>query len=286
MAPSVNSPLHPIVIPEIAVPPHFTCLGSGLLQNGHSRESAASLAALLLPSPAAPRGIANNSKPKTWWRAQCLHYGIDMPASANIERMRARLEEGLRSGKGGRGGEWGLVVPAELLDLEYAKCGEFRKLNAQVREAVSGAGGENAGKGKGKSKDKVEKGNDKLTKEPSKTSAKKKEPAPKKSIPAPAASEASTKKSKAKEQKELTVVTTTTITTTTTKNAKAGASRCGSGAGTLAPKAKSKPAERKQVVKGGGVSKSKASSPKKTAAVKKEIKKEGTYLDFDWDMIF
>lgn len=126
--------------------PHFTCLGSGLLQNGHLRESPTALGALLLPSAATPRGIPNSSKPKNWWRAQCLHYGIDMPVSATIERMRARLEEGLRvSG--------GLVVPGDLLDLEHKKCGEFRKLNAQVRDKVSG--GESAtGKAKAKPKPK------------------------------------------------------------------------------------------------------------------------------------
>lgn len=44
--------------------------------------------------------------------------------------MRARLEEGLR-------GYGGLVVPEYLVDLEHQKCGEFRKLNAQVRGKVN-----------------------------------------------------------------------------------------------------------------------------------------------------
>lgn len=72
-----------------------------------------------------------------------------MPVSATIERMRARLEEGLR-------GSGGLVLPGDILDLEHKKCGEFRKLNAQVRDKVSGgdsASGKAKAKPKGKSKD-------------------------------------------------------------------------------------------------------------------------------------
>ncbi|RPB20479.1 hypothetical protein L211DRAFT_521498 [Terfezia boudieri ATCC MYA-4762] len=239
MAPSVNSPLTPIVIPEIAVAPHFTCLGSGLLQNGHPRESPSSLEALLLPSAASPRGIPNSNKPKTWWRAQCLHYGIDMPVSATIERMRARLEEALRS-------PGGLVLPGNLLDLEHQKCGEFRKLNAQVRDKVSG--GDNAsGKAKAEAKPKPK-------------------PKPK------------------SEPKEM--ITTTTITTTTmTKRENAVASsRGGSGAGAAkaAKDAKAGSKSRGAPMKASGISKPKpVVKPKKEG--KKNVKKEG---EFDYNYTF
>lgn len=63
MAPAA---LHPIVIPPIVVD-KFSCLGEGLLFEGHARESPAALRDLLLPK-GTKNGLADRDRPKAWWR--------------------------------------------------------------------------------------------------------------------------------------------------------------------------------------------------------------------------
>lgn len=122
--------LSAIVIPALHIPPHFTTLGAGLLFDSHAREIAPTLRALLLSSPPL---LENKAKPKSWWRAQCLLYGLDAPEKRTVQELRAALELMLLKGE--------LEVPAAMAQLETREKGRFRKLNAQVRDAT-GVGAE------------------------------------------------------------------------------------------------------------------------------------------------
>ncbi|RPA94464.1 hypothetical protein L873DRAFT_1792907 [Choiromyces venosus 120613-1] len=168
MAPSTASALNPIVIPAVQIPPHFTTLGSGLLHETHAREPLSTLTTLLLASPDI---FSNKAKPKLWWRAQCLLYGLDAPNSLTVQSLREKLENALRRGE--------LQIPEHLVELEHIENGKFRKLNAQVREATMGVqkkGGTGSGGGgakKGKKEDLLKKvlGNAKVGKKASAAAA-------------------------------------------------------------------------------------------------------------------
>ncbi|KAL0632380.1 hypothetical protein Q9L58_008741 [Maublancomyces gigas] len=123
--PSTTSPLSPIVIPAVQIPPHFTTRGDGLLHDSHARETIPALRFLLLSTP---RLLENKGKPKSWWRAQCLLYGLDAPEKRTVQELRDTLELALLKGE--------LQVPAAMAQLEQKERGKFRKLNAQVRDAT------------------------------------------------------------------------------------------------------------------------------------------------------
>lgn len=121
------SPSPAIVIPAVQIAPHFTTLGEGLLHASHARESPATLHALLLATT--PPLLDNKAKPKSWWRAQCLLYGLDAPEKRTVQELRAALELALLKRE--------LEVPAALALVESRERGKFRKLNAQVRDATA-----------------------------------------------------------------------------------------------------------------------------------------------------
>ncbi|RPB14075.1 hypothetical protein P167DRAFT_73559 [Morchella conica CCBAS932] len=127
MPPSTTSALHPIVLPPVPVPPYFTTLGSGLLHATHPRELPTTLHTLLLSYPP----LANNDRPKPWWRAQCLLYGLNAPEKRTIPELRAALVNAMVMG--------GLKVPDAMQEMEKRENGRFRKLNAQMREATGAA---------------------------------------------------------------------------------------------------------------------------------------------------
>lgn len=109
------------------IAPHFTTLGEGLLHASHAREAPATLHALLLATT--PPLLDNKAKPKSWWRAQCLLYGLDAPEKRTVQELRAALELALLKRE--------LEVPAALALVESRERGKFRKLNAQVRDATA-----------------------------------------------------------------------------------------------------------------------------------------------------
>ncbi|KAF7294616.1 hypothetical protein MIND_00998200 [Mycena indigotica] len=123
--------LEPIVIPPIVIE-KFTCAGTGLRYDNQERVAPDVLRTLLLPS-GARNGITDRERPKAWWSAQAVFYGLKHTKSMSIQQIRGQLEDALRSNK--------LAVTQELLDMEYQSNQEFRELNAQVREKTSGAGG-------------------------------------------------------------------------------------------------------------------------------------------------
>ncbi|CAK5279143.1 unnamed protein product [Mycena citricolor] len=132
--------LEPIVIPPMVVEKHFTCSGSGLRFEEQERVSADSLRSLLLPS-AGRNGIGDRDRPKAWWGAQSLFYGMKYTKTMTIAQLRAQLEDALRDKK------TALRVPQSLLDLEYQSNKEFRELNAQVRDKAGMGAGAGTGAG-------------------------------------------------------------------------------------------------------------------------------------------
>ncbi|KAH0606554.1 uncharacterized protein H6S33_003388 [Morchella sextelata] len=113
--------------PPLRLPPHFTTLGAGLLHATHPREPPATLHTHLLGAP--PSRLANRDRPKTWWRAQCLLYGLDAPEKATIARLRGTLQRALRSAGGaarakGVGGGGGEAVSGVECGEEGACCEE------------------------------------------------------------------------------------------------------------------------------------------------------------------
>ncbi|KAI5843797.1 hypothetical protein DFP73DRAFT_64433 [Morchella snyderi] len=124
MPPSIASALHPIVLPPVPVPPYFTTLGAGLLHATQPRELPSTLHTLLFSHPP----LANKDRPKSWWRAQCLLYGLDAPEKRTIPELRAMLQNAILQG--------GLRVPDAMQELEKRENGRFRKLNAEMREAT------------------------------------------------------------------------------------------------------------------------------------------------------
>ncbi|CAE6518393.1 unnamed protein product [Rhizoctonia solani] len=70
----------------------FECRGDGLLVDGFPCETPTKLKRLLKPDENSGRmPIPNRERRKKWWRAQCIHYGIRVPANATIDTYRAYL---------------------------------------------------------------------------------------------------------------------------------------------------------------------------------------------------
>lgn len=169
MAPSANSALNREFFPLFLVLLVFPLTGDGekvvessplqslpfsansnadLHHNGHPRESPASIL-----SPSA------RSKPKPWWRAQCILYGIPIDEKATIAELRALLESAVNK-------QGGVSANEKILE-EAAESGKgadekVRKVDIAVR-GVTPVGGKDAsakesasgsvmegGKGKGK----------------------------------------------------------------------------------------------------------------------------------------
>nr|GAT56509.1 predicted protein [Mycena chlorophos] len=127
--------LEPIVIPPL-VAGKFTCSGAGLRYEEQERVAPDVLRTLLLPS-GARNGIADRERPKAWWGAQSLFYGLKHTKTMTITQLRAQLEDALRANKG----KGSLRVPQDILDLEHRSNQEFRELNAQVRDKTGLGGG-------------------------------------------------------------------------------------------------------------------------------------------------
>ncbi|KAG8744732.1 hypothetical protein FRC10_009497 [Ceratobasidium sp. 414] len=124
-----DAPLNPIVISAI-VTGKFECLGDGLLHEGVEREQPNTLKDLLVPTKTSKRTpIEDRERPKKWWKAQCVHYGITVPSQAPIGTYRVHLENAIRQ----RGG---LKRPQDIADLEFEQNAKFRRLNAEVRDAT------------------------------------------------------------------------------------------------------------------------------------------------------
>ncbi|KAH7340678.1 hypothetical protein B0J17DRAFT_652388 [Rhizoctonia solani] len=135
--------LHPIVIQAIVSGP-FECLGEGLLHDGVGRDEPSVLKDLVAPTKTSKRvPIEDRERPKKWWKAQCLHYGLQVPSTAPISTYRVHLENAIRQ----RGG---LKRPQDLAALELDQNAKFRRLNAEVREATSASTQAKPSKGKSK----------------------------------------------------------------------------------------------------------------------------------------
>ncbi|CAE6518402.1 unnamed protein product [Rhizoctonia solani] len=127
-----NTLLHPIVI-QAVISGSFECLGEGLLHEGVGREEPNVLKDLIAPTKTSKRvPIEDRERPKKWWKAQCIHYGLQVPSTASISTYRVHLENAIRQ----RGG---LKRPQHLTDLELEQNARFLRLNVEVREATSGA---------------------------------------------------------------------------------------------------------------------------------------------------
>ncbi|CAE6498258.1 unnamed protein product [Rhizoctonia solani] len=138
-----DAPLQPIVIQAIVSGP-FECLGEGLLHDGVGRDEPSVLKDLVAPTKTSKRTpIEDRERPKKWWKAQCLHYGLQVPSTAPISTYRVHLENAIRQ----RGG---LKRPQDLTSLEIEQNTKFRRLNAEVREATSASTQPKPPKGKAK----------------------------------------------------------------------------------------------------------------------------------------
>ncbi|KAF7323276.1 hypothetical protein HMN09_00108400 [Mycena chlorophos] len=136
---SMADTLEPIVIPPL-VAGKFTCSGAGLRYEEQERVAPDILRTLLLPS-GARNGIADRERPKAWWGAQSLFYGLKHTKTMTITQLRAQLEDALRANKE----KGSLRVPQDILDLEHRSNQEFRELNAQVRDKTGLGGGKTQG---------------------------------------------------------------------------------------------------------------------------------------------
>ncbi|QRV86577.1 hypothetical protein RhiJN_14595 [Ceratobasidium sp. AG-Ba] len=124
-----DAPLHPIVIGAFSIG-HFECLGDGLLHEGIGCEQPSTLKDLLCPTKTSKKTpIEDRDRPKKWWKAQCVHYGITVPSQAPISTYRVHLENAIRQ----RGG---IKRPQEIADLEAEQTAKFRRLNAELRDAT------------------------------------------------------------------------------------------------------------------------------------------------------
>ena len=126
------------VIPPIVVD-KFTCSGNGLLYEGHARESPADLRAMIygrtpisdndkyVPPISSQQLKVDGShiRPKSWWLAQTLLYGLPGSKSSTIAQLRERLQTALQERKG-------MVVPEKILNMEVDTNKEFSQLNSQV----------------------------------------------------------------------------------------------------------------------------------------------------------
>ncbi|KAG8890348.1 hypothetical protein FRB99_003870, partial [Tulasnella sp. 403] len=114
--------INPIVIPPL-VCDKFTCLGKGLLYEGHARESTEALKVLLLP-PGGAVAITDRSRPKMWWTAQAVFYDLPSPKTSNITQIRKLLEDRLRTSS--------LKLSESTRKLESKANSDFKKLNKQI----------------------------------------------------------------------------------------------------------------------------------------------------------
>ena len=64
-------------------------------------------------------------RPKSWWLAQTLLYGLPGNKSSTIAQLRERLQTALQERKG-------MVVPEKILNMEVDTNKEFNQLNAQI----------------------------------------------------------------------------------------------------------------------------------------------------------
>ncbi|KAG9017594.1 protein kinase rio1 [Tulasnella sp. 427] len=127
----------PVVIPPLAnIDGKFTCIGNGLLYEGHPREKPETLRVLLMPSVTG-EAIGDRARPKAWWTAQSVFYDLPCPKTASIPTIRALLERAIKSNS--------LALPEKLKTLENKSNREFKKLNKEVLEKT-GAGPSTAAK--------------------------------------------------------------------------------------------------------------------------------------------
>ncbi|KAG8991357.1 hypothetical protein FRB93_002819 [Tulasnella sp. JGI-2019a] len=116
----------PIVIPPLVVQDKFTCIGAGLLYDGHARETPEVLRMLLLPNGTGT-AITDRSRPKSWWIGQAIFYEIPCnPKTATVTAIRAQLESAIRSKA--------LQLPSKIRTLETKSNREFKQLNKEVLE--------------------------------------------------------------------------------------------------------------------------------------------------------
>ncbi|CAE6455211.1 unnamed protein product [Rhizoctonia solani] len=114
----------PVTSPIVAGP--FECFGEGLLYRGIKCEHPKTLKNLLLPTRSSkPTAIKDKDRPRMWWRAQCLHYGLPSPPYSTISSYRACLERALRQ-------SGGLKRPLQLIDLEIEQNAAFGRLNPKA----------------------------------------------------------------------------------------------------------------------------------------------------------
>ena len=124
--------------------------------------------------------FGTHARPKSWWLAQTLLYGLPGNKSSTIGQLRERLQTALQEPKG-------MVVPEKILNMEVNTNKEFNQLNAQIAL---------------KTQPRTSKGKTKATEDPStlkplrpKAPAKGKEPKPAtKSAPAPSETKATADK--------------------------------------------------------------------------------------------
>ncbi|KDN51877.1 hypothetical protein RSAG8_00428, partial [Rhizoctonia solani AG-8 WAC10335] len=104
--------------------------GDGLLVDGFPCETPAKLKQLLKPhenSGLIP--IHNYERRKKWWRAQCIHYGIRVPANATIDTYRAYLGNAIPH-------QVELKRPREHIVLEEQLNQAYRNAKAQGKGEV------------------------------------------------------------------------------------------------------------------------------------------------------
>lgn len=69
-------------------------------------------------------------RPKSWWLAQTLLYGLPGNKSSTIAQLRERLQTALQERKG-------IAVPEKILNMEVDTNKEFNQLNAQIKTRTS-----------------------------------------------------------------------------------------------------------------------------------------------------
>ncbi|KAG8897679.1 hypothetical protein FRC01_011223, partial [Tulasnella sp. 417] len=153
----------PVVIPPLSnIDGKFSCIGNGLLYEGHPREKPEALRVLLMPTPGG-EAIGDRSRPKAWWTAQAIFYELPCPKTASIPTIRALLEAAVKSNS--------LALPTKIKDLENKSNREFKKLNKEVLEKT-GAGPSTGGPKASKPAEKASKTSEKASKPSEKATAK------------------------------------------------------------------------------------------------------------------
>lgn len=167
----------PVVIPPLSnIDGKFTCIGNGLLYEGHPRDKPETLRVLLMPTPGG-EAIGDRARPKAWWTAQAIFYELPCPKTASIPTIRALLEAAVKSNS--------LALPKKIKDLENKSNREFKKLNKEVLEKT-GAGPSTGGAKASKPADKASKPAEKASKPAEKASKPSEKAATKATAPKPA----------------------------------------------------------------------------------------------------